>query len=394
MRREIAPKNDDSANTSTSIGLCSLPVEMIGEICSHLPPQHLGMFARTSKQMKAHAVLPQLLQASIYAASESYTQTDLTRLAAIALLKKHPELLFEKGKVTDHYGRVIFGSSYQALLGAGDVWAITQIHEEILNKIEDSAARAAACATAQAQFREQFPNYDKDLADGEDEEARLYDARNIRQVAEIKSQLAIVKQCIAVDSFNKNNPNKATCQAVKTLCQLFQPMPEEIIRSGLHFPLAIIKEIYEIYAALQGQKRMAFYSLKVIKPALDALSTVDEQCCLTGLQYLNMEIGPNRRSNESRYQYPLGKPLLLRRCDERYKQRGFGVAALVDPSEGNPFFCSSDYIDGLNTWESSISITPLHQEFTQLMSSKSSNYSKILHACELCVHRENSSCSV
>jgi hypothetical protein len=299
------------------------------EIYPRFPLSVLGLLAQTATQYDAETTFLRLLPAAIHAAPAFLdAKEDATALASIALLKKHPELLFIKKKVTDHYGREIWASPYQIFLGAGDIWALKQVHEEIIPKIENGEAQA------KAQFKEQFPNYDKKLEDGMDEEARFYDDRNKQQIEKIVKQLTTVKQLIDVDPFNNNEPLDATKQAIETLCKLFQPAPAEVIRSGLHFPLAIIKKIYETYDALQGD--WSFFSLAVIKPALDALSTVDGQCCQHGLINLDMEKGPNRRCHSS-YQHPLGQPLSLTLVNDK-DGRGHG---LVDPYDGNVLFVSS-----------------------------------------------------
>jgi hypothetical protein len=100
----------------------------------------------------------------------------------------------------------------------------------------------------------------------------LYDDINKKQLKDIVEQLAIVKQCIDVDLFTNNQPNDTTSEAVLTLCKLFQPKPGEVIRSGLHFPLGIMDKVYKTYNALQS--RWSLFTLAVIKPTLDALSTV------------------------------------------------------------------------------------------------------------------------
>ncbi|HSW71383.1 MAG TPA: hypothetical protein VLH77_05330, partial [Gammaproteobacteria bacterium] len=162
-----------------------------------------------------------------------------------------------------------------------------------------------------------------------------------RQITEIKEQLALVKEYIDADPFNNNKPLAATKFAVKTLCQLFQPKPEEeekeeVTQSGLHFPLAILEEVHKTYNALGGGHWL-FFSRVVIKPALDALSTVDGQCCQYGLIYLNPAKGPSRRCHSS-YQHPLGHPLSLSFANDRDKR---GAAASVDPYGGGALFVSS-----------------------------------------------------
>lgn len=235
---------------------------------------------------------------------QGHAPFDVTALLAMDMLKKRPGLLFEKKmRVKDHYGREIFASPYQIFLGAGDVWALKQIHQDILPLIKGIDANAEA----EVQFREQFPNCPWPIPEKLSEEM-LYDDRNKRQIDEIKAQLAAVKECIDVDPFDNHKPNKKTKLVVDTLCKLFQPTPGETLCSGLHFPLGIIKEIFKTNNELK--EHWSFFSLAVIKPALDALSTVDGQCCQYGISKLNEENGPNRRCHSS-YQHPLGKPLTL-----------------------------------------------------------------------------------
>ncbi len=318
--------------------LANLPEELRQSViypCS--PLSTLGFLAQTSSQYETETASLRLLQAAIHAtpvlvdAKEDENEDEnATALAAITILKRHPELLFmERQMVTDHYGRKILASPYQIFLGAGDIWALRQIHEDILPRIKNGKAQA------ETHFKEQFPNCPwpppEDL-----KEALLYDDRNKLQIAEIVKQLAFVKECIDADPFNNSEPLAATKFAVETLCQLFQPKPEEeVIQSGLHFPLAIINEVYKTYDAMGG--RWPFFSLSIIKPALAALSTVDGQCCQYGLSKLDMKKGPRRRCHSS-YQHPLGQPLSLSLVNGQSKQ---GAAALVDSFDGDVLFTSS-----------------------------------------------------
>jgi hypothetical protein len=318
--------------------LSNLPKEIRQETYSYKPLSVLGLLARTSKQCEADTAFLRLLPAAIHAAPEFLdAKEDATALASISLLKKHPELLFIKKQVTDHYDREISASPYQIFLGAGDIWALRQIQKDILPLIENGEAQAVA------QFKKQFPYCPWPLPENLSEE-RLYDDRNKKQLKEIVEQLAIVKQHIDVDPFTNKQPNDATKQAVETLCKLFQPKPKEIIRSGLHFPLAIMKEIYKTYNALPDH--WSFFTLAVIKPALDALSTVDGQCCQGGLSELDMEKGPNRRCHSS-YRHPLGQPLSLSLVNDKEMR---GAASVVDPYDGEVLFSSSTpgYFDGFN----------------------------------------------
>jgi len=255
---------------------------------------------------------------------------DARALAAIAILKKHPELLFQEGMVTDHYGRNIWASPYQIFLGAGDSWAIRQIHKDILPLIENGETQA------EAQFKEQFPNCPWPLPENFSEEM-LYDDRNKQQIKAIVEQLTTVKQLIEADPFTNKEPLDTTNLAIETLCNLFKPKSKEIIRSGLHFPFAIMQEVYKTYTALQDH--WSFFALAVIKPAEDALSTVDGQCCQGGLRDLDMEKGPSRRCHPS-YKHPLGKPLSLTLVNDKDKR---GAAAVVDPYDGDVLFVSTSY---------------------------------------------------
>src|SRR3990167_5269670 len=256
-----------TTRTEEKLLLSNLPKEIRRETYSHTPLSVLGLLARTSKECEADTVFLRLLQASIHAAPEFiHANEDATALASLAILKKHPDLLFIKKQVTDHYEREIWTSTYQIFLGAGDRWALKQIQKDILPLIKNGKAQA------EAQFKEQFPNCPWPLPEKLSEEM-LYDDRNKKQLQEIVKQLATVKQLIDVDPFNNNNPLHTTKLAITTLCELFQPKLGEVIRGGLHFPLAIMKEIYKTFDTMQS--RWSFFKLAVIKPALDALSTVD-----------------------------------------------------------------------------------------------------------------------
>src|SRR3990167_1002508 len=112
----------------TSLSILDIPLETIGEIGSHCSLATLGVFARVSRQAEEASAFLRLLPRVVDAEPESYRQEDETKLAAIAILKRHPELLFRETIVTDHFGRKIKASPYQLFLGAGDVWALKQVH--------------------------------------------------------------------------------------------------------------------------------------------------------------------------------------------------------------------------------------------------------------------------
>ena len=209
----------------------------------------------------------------------------------------------------------------------------------------------------------------------------LYDDRNRQQIKAIVKQLAIVAELINEDSFINNKPHDVTQQAVEVLCKLFQPMPGEVIRSGLHFPLVIMEELYKTYSTLEDH--LAFFSLNVIKPALDALSTVDGQCCQYGLENLDMEKGPSRRCDSS-YKHPLGQPLNLKLVNDQTER----VSRLVDPYDGYVLFHSC--VTGYVQWYDKIARGPVARDheagtdtdvvgvFGKLMETKAKAYGTII----------------
>src|SRR3990167_9670873 len=66
------------------------PLETRELICSHLSPRDLGIFAQVSRQAEEVSAVARLLPSVVSAEPESYQQADETRLAAIAILKRHP----------------------------------------------------------------------------------------------------------------------------------------------------------------------------------------------------------------------------------------------------------------------------------------------------------------
>ncbi len=116
------------------------------------PMDMLGMFSRTCRKAEAETALPRLLHCAAFALPESWQQKDKTKLAAIAMLKTHPDLLFKKDFTRLPSGQLIYGSPYQIFLGSGDIWARQTIHEEIIPHIDSGEAKALE------QYIEQFPN--------------------------------------------------------------------------------------------------------------------------------------------------------------------------------------------------------------------------------------------
>lgn len=311
-----------------------LPKEIkYAEMCSHFLPNVLGLFGMTSQDAKKEVTFPKLLTSAVHAIPETYAQNDETKLAVIAMLKTHPELLFKEGMVTDHFGRKIKASPYRLLLGTGDVWALKQVHDEIIKLIKDGAAEA------QKQFKAQFPNCQWPLDPKLGEEA-LYDKRNIEQIAQVKAQLKIIVEKISADPCTDGQATKdETTTAVAELCQIFAPKEGEVIKTGLHFPLAIMREIYSVYDAQFDPwtgAQLSFFSRAVIGAAEVALTAVDGQCCKNGLSNLNMEKGPDRRDGLF-CQHPKGVPQNLAPLTDK-----LGRSMFVDPYNGKSCFLSSN----------------------------------------------------
>src|SRR3990167_1870620 len=325
-------KSRMAANRPLFGDLDILPLETREEILSYCSLPVLGVFARVSHQAEEASAFVRLLPGVVAAAPESYQQVDETRLAAIAILKKYPELLFREAIVTYHFGRKIKASPYQLFLGAGDVWALKQVHEAIIPNIENGEAHA------QAQFQAQFPNCQWPPAP-DMSEAALYDDRNKEQIEQVIAQLKKIVEKITADPCTHGRATlDETRQAVAELRRIFTPKEREIIETGLHFPLGIMHEIGKVYDAQWepwSVDQLSFYSREVIGSAEAALTAVDGQCCKNGLANLNMDKGPDRRDGLF-CRHPKGTPQSLSPLVGKLGQTMF-----VDPYDGNSCFPSS-----------------------------------------------------
>ncbi|HTM63142.1 MAG TPA: hypothetical protein VL360_01420 [Gammaproteobacteria bacterium] len=297
----------------------------------------LGMFAAACQKTEADTAFLRLMTAAVEAEPMSYKQEDETSLASIAILKRHPELLFVKGIVTNHVGSKIFASPYRLLLGAGDVWALKQVHEEIIPMIKDGEVRA------QDQFKEQFPNcklpFDPELG-----EAALYDERNKKLIAQVIVQLKTIADAITDDPCTNGVATRPeTTAAVAVLREIFAPKQNEVIRAGLHFPLAIMQEICRVYDDIPGGGKSSFFSREVIGAALGASTAVDGQCYKVGLANLSFEQGPERRDGLF-CRRPKGIPQNLAPISDK-----LGRTMFVDPRDGEACFQSSSLV-GYFVW--------------------------------------------
>lgn len=341
------------------------------EIYSNFSVKEFGLFAQTSIEAEQATAFLRLLTSAVDAEPESYEQEDETRLAAIAILKRHPELLFKEGTVTDHYGRKFLASPYRLFLGAGDTWAIKQIHKEIIPNIEDGEAQA------QAAYKKQFPNcpcpFDPDLG-----EEQFYDDRNKKQIEEVIAQLKIIAGKIAADPCIDGLATlDETKQAVADLCKIFAPNEGEIIKTGLHFPPVIMKEIYKAHndpLNFWHSAQSSFFSRTVIGSALAASTAVDGQCYKTGLKNLDMEKGPDRRDGLF-CRYPKGIPKRLTPINNKLGSRMFvdikdGFACVLSTPGNFDWFNKK----GRRKWFGCVGVIRNIREFDNLQKTKDETY--------------------
>jgi hypothetical protein len=304
-----------------------------------MPPKTLGLFAQTSHKGNQETAFSRLLLSVINAEPESYQQIDETILAAIAILKRYPALLFKKERIKDHFNREIEASPFQLLWGASDTWALKQVYQSILTNKGEGDAKA------KIQFQEQFPNCPWPFTPDMSEEV-LYDDRNKAQIAQVIAQLKTIVGKISADPCTNG---LATCsettEVVAELCQIFAPKEGEVIRTGLHFPQGIMDEIFKIYNnSAWSAAQLSFFSREVIGGASAALSAVDGQCWKYGLSNLDMNKGPDRRDGLF-CQHPKGIPQKLAPLAGK-----LGSKMFVDPYDGKACFLSSKvgYFDWYN----------------------------------------------
>jgi hypothetical protein len=251
-------------------------------INSLLPIDVLGLFAQTCKKAETETAFLRLLHAAAFALPESYQQEDKTKLAAIAILKRYPGLLFQKGYTRDPAGNLLYGSAYQIFLGAGDVWALQTIHEEIIPNINDGEV------VAKDQYQQQFPN------------GEIYDDRNHAQIAQAKEDL---KEIVAAISIDRCAHGKATLQrtrsAIRALREHLAPQ-RDAIQTGLYSPPEILKIIHEVYGQNVDAwtwEKLCLYSYELIGGGERSAASVDAQCYRRGLTAFDIKIPPDRTSS-------------------------------------------------------------------------------------------------
>jgi hypothetical protein len=316
----------------------------------------LGLFARTCQKAEAETALPRLLHCAAFALPESWQQEDKTKLAAIPILKRHPQLLFQKGFTRLPSGQLVYGSPYQVILGSGVIWARKTIHEEIIPLIEGGEALALE------QYIEQFPNpgcvlgsftqedlialkklmeqrnaqvsddlqikvlsmndnedaYTKVLFEKQElvvihqllsenkredlctklcEAEMLYDDRNQAQIAQVIEDLKEIVAAISVDPCtNGKATQQRTIDAIRTLREHLAPQ-KGAIRTGLYSTPEIMKIIHHVYKqnfAPWSGDQLNLYSFVVIGGAERSASAVDAQCYKKGLSSFDIKTPPDR----------------------------------------------------------------------------------------------------
>jgi hypothetical protein len=243
----------------------------------------LSFFARTCRLAENESRVFRLLHYAVNALPESYRQKDKTKLAAIAMLKLYPTLLFEKNYVQCHLG-LIYGSAFQIFLGTGDLIALEEIRTEIIPRIENGLAIAIE------QYALQFPYHAKGI---------LYDDRNIAQIAKVKEDLKIIPAAILADDSTGGKATKLeTISVLNGFRKTLAPKEGEIIKSGLHSPpeiMKLINEVYEENVGVMEGLQLVLFSCEVFRAAEAVASAVDGQRYNNGLYFIvTMNISLNR----------------------------------------------------------------------------------------------------
>lgn len=259
-------------------------------------------------------------------------------LAAVSLLKRFPELLFDTNvanvPMIDHTGRAIQQSLYQQALATGDVWLLQDIHKYIFPLLP-KAEKDTNQDLAVKQFEIAFPHYHEpilldsilsqspDLVFSEEEksffelESRYYDKRNVEQIISVKRALIAIFDAITADNCYKGVPNSETQLEIDKLVNALDNNNAIPIQSGLHFPMFILfmatnsveQQAYAAYHATlqdpepwdrsnQWAEKCSVYALAVVKLVQKYMTAVDWQCLLNGLEddIFDRQVGPSRRN--------------------------------------------------------------------------------------------------
>ncbi len=264
------------------------------EIYRRLPLKALSLFALTCKSAlddirKNFPLHQMMLHLAAFAAPDSPDQKVKSRLAVMRLLKLYPDLLFAKGFAKDPAGHNVGDSIYKIFLGAGDVWAQKQVREKIIPLIPNGEA------IAEVQHKEQFPHHD---VEGLTEEEKLYDDRNIAQIAQAQADLDEIAAAFTEDPCTGNNPTKQrTIDAFNKLYEHLAPKEGDVITTGLHSPPKIMEIIHKFYFdhyRTWTEEQQRVYSLFAIGKTQKTSTAVDAQCHKKGLVKIGDNFEPDR----------------------------------------------------------------------------------------------------
>lgn len=327
-KRTKTEKNNEEIENNVTIN--HLPREIKNSFYTHLPLKTLGMFACTSQMnlidkdilfaqllfLVAHAIPVEKIEIITkeqerseqrrwmsyeideWILKNAHIRKTLTKqpaqekfiLKAEKLLRSHPGFLFRKGIVMDPAGRKIMCSPYQLAWGMGDVWALKMMNN-LIPVIHDGDI------IAMAQYKEQFP-------EGVDE-------RNKKLIDQIKIALQEVASAISEDPCSEgadpttdNMELKATLDktkiALKKLKSHLNPNTEEVVHSGVYFPVEILlmahKELCHS-SARWTRDQLSFYCCHVIGYIESLASAIDAQRFKHGLQHYTNETVPPTRTN-------------------------------------------------------------------------------------------------
>lgn len=250
----------------------------------HLLPTIMSLFARTCRQAEQESRLLRLLQYAVNALPVSYNQEDKSKLAALEMLKSYPDLLFEEKELKDLTGQWHYGSAYKMFLRSGNIAALNEVHEKIIPRIPEGEA------FAKEQYVQQFPRH-------AEAEGKVYDDRNIAQIAQVKEDL---KEIVAAISEDLCTGCKATEQRTKDAIARLKAhlAPKgDVIRTGLLSPPEILKIIHDVYDQNYDPwtiDQLSLYSCEVIGAAEAVAAPHHAQCYKKGLSNINDNTLPDR----------------------------------------------------------------------------------------------------
>lgn len=251
----------------------------------HLLPTIMSVFARTCRQAEKESRLLRLLQYAVNALPVSYDQEDKSKLAALEMLKSYPYLLFLERDVKDLTGQWHYGSVYKMFLRTGDIAALNEVHEKIIPLIAEGEA------IAKAQYEQQFLRH-------AEAEGKVYDDRNIAQIAQVKEDLLEIVAAISEDPCTGGYATKQrTKDAIAILKAHLAPKGGDVIRTGLLSPPEILKIIHDVYDQNYDSwagDQLSLYSCEVIGAAEAVAAPHHAQRYKKGLGNINENTLPDR----------------------------------------------------------------------------------------------------